>query len=385
MRKINLLYVITKLELGGAQKQLLSLISHLNRERFSPFLFTAKDGLLLPEALSINGLRIKRSRFLERPINPLKDLLALIEIYFFIKKNKIEIVHTHSSKAGILGRWAARLANVPVIVHTIHGWPFHQWQNPIIRQFYIFLEHLTAKVTHSLVAVCEHDIEKGIKFKISGRRKYTLIHYGIDKEKFTDYNNFLNKREELNINPNQAVVGMVACLKPQKSPQDYIKAVSLVIKLFPRTKFLLIGDGILRPKIERLIKRLKLNEYIMLTGWRKDIPQLLSTIDIFVLTSLWEGLSIAVLEALASKKPVVATSTGGIAEIIRERQNGFLIPPKNINLLADRLITLLRDDALRNKMAEEAKNSIGLEFSLGHMVNRTQGLYENLIEGRKTW
>ena len=383
MQKINLLYVITKLELGGAQKQLLSLIERIDQKKYNIFLITAYQGLLVHDALSIKGLSLRRSRFLERSINPLKDFLALIEIYRFIIKNKINIVHTHSSKAGILGRWAGKIANVSVTIHTIHGWPFHQWQNPVARQLCIFLERLTAIITNKLIAVSKHDIDKGLKFKVGGREKYVLIRYGIDKEEFADYNNSLKKRIELTIDSNQSVVGMVACLKPQKSPQDYIKIASLVNKVFPQAKFLLIGDGVLRPKIEKLIKKFNLNEHIILTGWRKDIPQILSAIDIFVLTSLWEGLPIAALEALASAKPVVATDTGGIQEIVKDGKTGFLVPPKNINILADRVITLLKDRALRSKMAEEARNSVGLEFTYGYMVNQTQELYANLIAGGK--
>jgi len=383
MPKINLLYVITKLELGGAQKQLLSLIERIDKKRYNIFLITANQGLLMPEALSIKGLSLRPSRFLERSINPLKDFLALIEIYQFIRKNKIDLVHTHSSKAGILGRWAAKLAHVSVIIHTVHGWPFHPWQNPLISQFYIFLEHLTAKITNRLIAVCEYDIKKGIKFKICKREKYVLIRYGIDKEEFTDYNNVLGKRKELAIDSAQAVVGMVACLKPQKSPQDYIKVAFLVTKVFPQVKFLLIGDGQLRPKIEKLIQKFNLKDSVFLTGWREDIPQVLSSIDIFMLTSLWEGLPIAALEALAASKPVIATDTGGIQEIVKDGKTGFLVPPKNINMLAERLMILLKDSFLRLKMAEEARNSLGREFTYGHMVNKTEELYESLAGEKK--
>ncbi|MCM8781311.1 MAG: glycosyltransferase, partial [Candidatus Omnitrophica bacterium] len=126
--------MITKLELGGAQKQLLSLIRKLDRKEFQPFLYTAKNGLLIPEASSIVDLTLEKSRFLERPLNPLKDILALVDIYFFIKKNKISIVHTHSSKAGILGRLAARLAGVKLVLHTVHGWGFDDYQSILERR-----------------------------------------------------------------------------------------------------------------------------------------------------------------------------------------------------------------------------------------------------------
>jgi hypothetical protein len=176
--------VITKLELGGAQKQLLSLITRLDKERFNIFLFTAQDGLLIKEASSITGLTIKKSRYLERPINPLKDLLALIEIYKFIKKNNIDIVHTHSSKAGILGRFVARLAKVKFIIHTVHGWSFNDYQPLFMRSVFIGLERLSARFTHKLIVVSYYDRKKGLKNRIAREDKYRLIRYGIEYTEF---------------------------------------------------------------------------------------------------------------------------------------------------------------------------------------------------------
>src|SRR4030042_947679 len=162
MQRINLLYVITELELGGAQKQLLSLINQLNKEKYRPFLLTAREGLLLPQALSIPGITIKKSRWLTRPINPFKDLLALVEIYRFIKRNNIRIVHTHSSKAGILGRLAARLAKTRVIIHTVHGWSFNHHQSILVRFFFVWLERLVARFTDKLIVVSDYDKQKGL-------------------------------------------------------------------------------------------------------------------------------------------------------------------------------------------------------------------------------
>ncbi|MBL7081157.1 MAG: glycosyltransferase [Candidatus Omnitrophica bacterium] len=185
MQKINLLYVITKLELGGAQKQLLKLIIHLDKRRYNLSLITARDGVLIKDALSIKDLRLIRSRFLERPINPLRDLIALGQIYRFIKRNKIDIVHTHSSKAGILGRWAASFAGTKIIVHTIHGWSFNEYQNYLWRRIAICFEKITALITDQLIVVSSSDLQKGLKNHIGNKDKYKLIRYGIDYKKYT--------------------------------------------------------------------------------------------------------------------------------------------------------------------------------------------------------
>ncbi len=381
MQKINLLYVITKLELGGAQKQLLELIRHSNRERYNTFLFTARDGLLIEEVKSIDGLRLKRSEFLERPINPLKDILALIEIYRFIRKNNIKIVHTHSSKAGILGRWAARLANTKIILHTVHGWSFHDYQSRLIQILFILLERITAKFTTKLIVVSDHDRKKGLRNQIGKEDKYVLIRYGLNFTEFSIEDQSL--RKELGIDSNDLLVGMISCLKPQKSPQDFIKLAHLIKYVLPDTKFLLVGDGILRRKVEGLISKFNLQRQVILVGWCWNIPKVLSAIDILVLTSLWEGLPICALEAMAASKPVVATSTGGIAEVITEGKTGFLVSPRNTQRMSERLILLLREESLRRQIGLNAKDSLSSDFSLKNMVKNNQDLYDDLIKEEK--
>jgi len=382
IRDKNILFVITKLELGGAQKQLLNLIKHLDRENNNIFLFTAKSGLLHAETLSMAGLKVKKSGFLERSPHPLKDLLALCELYFFIKRNNIDIVHTHSSKAGILGRIAAWLAKAKGVVHTVHGWSFNDYQPFFVRELYIFLERLVARVTDILVVVSCHDRTKGIANHIGTIGKYVLIRYGINYSEFAGTDNG-NVRKELGLTADDLVVGMVACFKPQKAPQDFIKMASLVNEVLPEVKFILIGDGILRKKIEYLIRQLKLQKQIVLLGWRRDIPRILSALDIFVLTSLWEGLPISVLEAMASSKSVVVTDTGGVREVVRENETGFLTAPKDIPAMAQRLEILLKDKGLREAYGGNSRESLSLDFHLDTMLFCTQHCYRILLEGRK--
>jgi glycosyltransferase involved in cell wall biosynthesis len=382
MHPINLLYVITKLELGGAQTQLLNLIGHLDKTKFRLFLFTARDGVLIKEASSIPGLTLKKSRCLGRRINPFRDLLALIEICWFIKKNDIDIVHTHSSKAGILGRWAARLARVEVIIHTVHGWSFNVYQSNLRRLFFIWLERLAAQFTDKLIVVSNYDQREGLDNRIGSENKYALIRYGIDYAKF----NLREKsiRSEFGIGTEDLLVGMVACFKPQKAPQDFIKLAFSVKQTMPHVKFILVGDGVLRPDIERLIERLQLQQQIILTGWRRDIPRLLSALDIFLLTSLWEGLPIAVLEAMASSKPVISTQTGGVGEIVVEGKSGFLALPHDTNKLAQNLIVLLKDEGLRIRIGENARQALDSHFALSTMVESHKNLYADLMNRKET-
>lgn len=383
MLKINLLYVITKLELGGAQKQLLSIVKGLDKERYNVFLFTAKEGLLINEASSINNLTLYRSRFLERAINPFKDFLALVEIRCFIKKNKIQIVHTHSSKAGILGRLAAKLAQTPTIIHTVHGWSFNDYQPKVLNYIYRNLEKFCANFTNKIVVVSESDKVKGLTSGIKTLEQYQVIKYGIELGQFTGADKRLEARKVLKISNSDLVVGMIACFKSQKAPLDFIKLASAIKKRDPNIKFVLVGDGRLRSKICDLIKKLGLEKQVILTGWRNDVPAVLTALDVFVLTSLWEGLPIVVLEAMAAGVPVVATNTGGIVEIIKNDENGYLVGAGNLYSMQTRVEVLLKDSVLREKFAKKSKLIIESgDFLLSSMVKNTEKLYSDLLRDK---
>ncbi|MFA5177203.1 MAG: glycosyltransferase family 4 protein [Candidatus Omnitrophota bacterium] len=375
--KINLLYVVTKLELGGAQKQLLDLIRGVNKERFKIFLFTGLEGLLVEDALSIPQLEVQRCRFLRRPVHPFHDLAALIKLYSFIQKNNIEIVHTHSSKAGFLGRLAAWLARVKVIIHTVHGWSFHDHQPFWLKKLYIALERFSASFTDKLVVVSDYDRAKGLKNRIGAQSKYCLTRYGVDYAAFSV--NDSSARRELGLNDNDLVVGMIACFKPQKCPQDFIKLASLVKQSVSRVKFLLVGDGILRKKIERLITSAHLEKDVILTGWRRDIHKVLSALDVFVLTSLWEGLPVTVLEAMAAQRAVIATDTGGIREAVNDGKTGFLIQPHDLAGLAQKLTSLLTANELRRKVGGSASEYLKCNFKVADMVSSTEALYAGFV------
>jgi len=327
----------------------------------------------MPEAQALEGLTIIRSKFLERRLNPWKDLLAVIELYSFIKKNQIEIVHNHSSKAGVVGRLAAKLAKVKIILHTVHGWPFHDFQPFYLRLFFIWLERKAANYTNKIIVVSNHDRKLGPKYKIGEASKYALIPYGIDFAEFQHQSRGL--RKELGINEEELLIGTVSCFKPQKSLDDFIRMADLVVRSFPAAKFLLVGEGALRGRIERLIRRLNLENKIILAGWRRDIPQILSAIDIFVLTSLWEGLPISALEAMAAAKPIVATNTGGIEDVITDGENGFLVPCRNIQQMSERVVVLLKDAVLRQKIGEHARSSISQRLSAQEAARQIEGLY----------
>jgi glycosyltransferase involved in cell wall biosynthesis len=370
MRKANLLLVVTKLELGGAQTNVLDLAAGIDRSTFNPFLFTCRDGLLMREASLIPGLSIHRSAWLDRPIDPLKDLFACFELRDHILRNRIDIVHTHSSKAGIIGRFAARLAGGRAICHTVHGWSFNDFQPAPVRRFCQGLERAAARESGRLICVSRYDRDRGLALGIGEEKKYRLIPYGIDTARFSGQG---RKRE------GSLVIGTVACFKPQKAPLDFVRLASLVCREIPQAVFMVAGDGVLRPAVERRVRRLGLEKNVVLCGWRRDIPEFLSSLDVFCLSSLWEGLPIAVIEAMASGLPAVCTDTGGVRELVREGENGFIVSRHDMNAAAAAVIRLLRDPALRERMgarAAEAARGFGKEL----MLAKTQELYHDLID-----
>lgn len=380
MVKVNLLFVVTKLELGGAQKQLLELVRFLDKERFNLFLFTAQEGLLVEEAAGIKGLTLKKSKSLERSINPLKDIVAFWEIFWFIKSKRISVVHTHSSKAGILGRLAAELAGVKYILHTVHGWPFHQHQDRFRKNLFLCLERFATKFTDIIAVVSDWDKEKGLQNRVGVASSYRRIYYGIDYGNFTRRGSQEKIKQGLGLLPEDLVISNISCFKPQKAIADFVRVAHLICQRIPQAKFILIGDGVLRRKIEKLIRQLKLEKQVILFGWRRDIPQILSATDVYLLTSLWEGLPISVLEALAAACPVIATDTGGVREIIKEGENGFLVSPGDVEKIAQRLMILLQDSRLRKDMGQRARDSLSRNFYLPQAVNCQQKIYQNLIE-----
>lgn len=376
-KKIKILHIITHLELGGAQKTTLGLIKRLDKEKFEVH-FISSSGHLAEEVRKVEGIRFKLIPHLKSKINLLNDFIVFVKLFNYIKNNCFDIVHTHSPKAGFLGRWSAKLAKAPIVIYTVHGFPFYKNQNPIFKKIYIFLERITAKVTDKLIVVCKSDLNKGISAKIGSKEKYILINEGIENK---EENQESLSDNRLHIHYSFPLIGMVACLKPQKSPLDFVKVAFLVKEKFSHAKFILVGGGPLYKKIKKEIIRLGLENNFYLLGWRKDAYRIISLFDIFVLTSIWEGLPLVILEAISLGKPIVAAKVDGINELIEEGKNGFLIEPGKYRNFAEKINLLLENENLRKKISRNNLNSELLsKFNLDLMTKETENLYLKLME-----
>lgn len=381
MGKLNILYLITTLELGGAQRDVLYMAKKLDKNEFNVLLITSAKGMLVNEAKEIEGIKLFLIPELQRKINPFRDFIAFFKIFRIIKKEKIDIIHTHSSKAGILGRWLAKLIGVPIILHTVHGWGFNDYQPNLIKKFFILLERLSARITTKLITVSKATMKEGLVNKIGKLSQYEVIYGGIEIGRFTDLKIDAEKEcKALGLDPAKPIVGMVARLEAQKAPLDFIKVARDVSDEIPDTQFLLVGDGPLRPKVEFEIARLELSEKVVLAGWRFDIPAIMASLDIFVLTSLWEGLPRVFAEAVVTGKPIVATEVGGAREMVAEGVNGYLVQPKANGNMARKIVELLNDKEKMRKFGEEG-DFFQPNFDIDISIAEVSRLYGNLVRG----
>jgi len=382
--------VITKLELGGAQLSTINLISNLPNDKYQLSIITSHKGQLKQELKGLKNVSVYFSPFLTRPINPILDILAFAHIYKIYMSNRFKIVHTHSSKAGIIGRWAGVLYNINQrwfqvtgsrlqVVHTVHGWSFNNYQCAVKKWLFIYLEKITAIFTSKIICVSKRDIETALRYRIAPRGKIALIKYGIQLHQFKNSTcDTKKKKRELGINNNDTVIGMISCLKPQKSPLDYVRACIGVYNKRKDVNFLLVGDGVLRKACESEISRSSINGRFVFTGWRMDISDILDIIDIAVLTSRWEGLPIAIIEALSKGKPVVATDAGGSRELVKEGVTGYITRPGRYQDITDRVLGILADKDLFSKMRSEAAGSIDDSFDVKAMAENIENLYRSL-------
>ncbi len=382
---IRVLHIITRLIVGGAQENTMLTAALLDPERYAVDVVsgpqTGPEGSLIEEVRA-RGIPLTIEPALRREINPPKDSLALIRLARFIRRGRYTIVHTHSSKAGILGRWAARLAGTPVIVHTVHGWGHHERQHPLVRRFYILLERATARITAKLIVVSPRNTQKGLADSIGTPEKYVTIRSGIELDRFLHPTRSRETvREELGIPPHVPVVGTVTRLSPQKAPLDFVIAAAGVAEKRPAVHFVIVGDGPLRAEVEAEIAARSLTDRVHLTGLRRDVPDLMHSFDIFALSSLWEGLPRVLPQAMAAGLPIVATAVDGNTEAVTDGVNGLLTPPGDPQAMAVALLRLLEDPALARKMGE-AGRARAEEFSARKMVSDIAALYERLLAER---
>jgi glycosyltransferase involved in cell wall biosynthesis len=288
-------------------------------------------------------------------------------------------VHTHSSKAGILGRWAAYFSRVPVIIHTFHGFGFNEFQNSLKRWVLVAVERLTARISKSLIFVSHSNIRTAIEKRIGKPDRYSLIHSGIHRP--TPQKEIRQIRREIGVKENDIVCFSISCLKPQKNMLDFIRLAKIVSdrSVDVPLKFVVAGDGEERSEIEHLILKNNLGGKVVLLGWRRDATKLLAVADIYVMTSLWEGLPRALLEAMALGKPSCVYAADGTKDVIEHGKNGYIVPKKDVEALAECVHRFMYDKQLRDEIGKNAKESMKDEYFIDTMVKKIDSHYQGLI------
>jgi glycosyltransferase involved in cell wall biosynthesis len=379
-RRYRILHLITRLELGGAQQNTLFCTTRHSRRHFDVWLVAGQGGILDDEALAVPDARVHLVPYLRHPVAPRWDPLAVLRLRDLFRRERIDLVHTHSSKAGIVGRLAAFLAGVPVVVHTVHGWSFNDTQPPLRHRAYVALERMAARLCDRLVVVSARNRDEGLGLGIGCPDQYRVVHSGIDVGRYgRPARDPQEVRASLGIRDDDLLVGTVACLKPQKAPLDFVEAAALAAAEDSRLRFIMAGDGALRPEVEAAAARLGLEGRLQLLGWRRDVVDLLHAMDVFLLTSRFEGLPRVVLQAMAAGVPVVATAVNGTPEVVEDGRTGLLVPPARPELAAGRVLELARDPSLGRRCVDGARGRLTGSFDIHEMVRELDRLYLSLL------
>jgi glycosyltransferase involved in cell wall biosynthesis len=379
-KKIRVLHIITNLVVGGAQDNMLATVERLDRQKYDVSLITSSEGEWLPRAKLIPNLNLMFVNSFKRSISPILDLITLYRLYSKIKAGNFAIVQTHTSKAGVLGRLAAWCAGVPIIIHTHHGLNFHDYLNPVLRFIFLQLERFLANYSDKLIMVSKLNLQKAVEVKLAGRDKFATIYNGIDFKNLDVRINIQQKRKAIGVTGNEKIIGTVGRLCPQKAPQDLLRAIPNILKARKDVVFLFIGNGELLPQMQALSKKLEIEPHVKFLGNRNDVPELLLLLDAFVLTSLWEGMPRSLTEAMYCGRPVAATAVDGTPELVQHNETGLLVPPRDIDAIADAILLLLNNETKARQMGVAAKRRVAEQFSIQKMMTEIEQLYDDLLQ-----
>lgn len=377
-------HVITRLIVGGAQENTIASVLGL-RERggFEPSLIagptTGPEGSLEHRVAGIPGL-LTREPALVRPVHPWKDPLAWRRLTTHFRRGRPDVVHTHSGKAGIVGRFAARTARVPVVVHGIHGPSFGPWQGRPANALFTAAERWAGRCTTHFVTVADAMTEQYLAAGIARRERYTRIFSGFDLDPYLRATNDPALRSALGLRPEDFVIGKIARLFRLKGHDDLFAAAPAIVRTCPRARFLLVGDGRWRCRFEARALELGLEHHFVFAGLRppEEIPALVGVMDALVHLSRREGLARALPQALAAGKPVVSWDCDGAREVCRDEETGFLLRPGDVEGLRGALSRLAGDGALRERLGRCGQALVRESFTVERMVDELAGLYRRL-------
>ncbi len=366
--RIRVLYAIEDLEVGGAERLLVQTATHLDREHFDPAVCClTRPGALAEEVESHNVPLVALGK------KPGIDFSVALRLASLLRRERFDIIHTHLFTADLWGRMAGLLAGVGGLVSTEHS--LAPWKD----KKRIFIDRVLDRFTHRIIAVTAAVREHLLRQRVAAPDKITVIRNAVDPGNPVTPEERWRVRQELGISPIAPVLGSLGRLAPEKGPEVFLKAAQIVAAQHPDARFLIVGGGSCYAQMEALAQQLGIQDKVIFTGVRTDVRTLLGAMDLFVLPSHTEGMSIALLEAMAASLPVVATAVGGTPDVISHEDNGWLVQPDNPKQMALACGRLIRDEPLRTRLAVAGRQRVVQQFGLETMIERTQSVYRSVL------
>lgn len=383
---MKICHLITRMIIGGAQENTLLSVRGLLELGHDVVLATGptegpEGQLLRTVEEELPGLKVVEFPDLVRELSPWQDLRAYWALKRYFRAEQFDVVHTHSSKAGILGRFAARHANCPVVVHTVHGQAFHayekSWRNLLFRT----AERLAARRCDHIAAVAQAMITQCLEVGIAPAHKYSVVYSGMDMQPYRHLQNDQELRAALGIPRNAPVIGKIARLFELKGHDYLLSAAAAIVAEFPEVRFLLVGDGVLRPQLEAAVASAGMTKNFVFSGLvpPATVPRYIGIMDILVHLSLREGLPRTVVQALAGGVPAVAFALDGTPEVIRSGENGFLAAAGDVDTIRQALLTLLRNPQKAKAMGAAGQAQVQQQFDWQTMVTQLEAIYIRLL------
>jgi len=377
---IKVLRVITRLNIGGPAIHAILLTRALNDG--TAFQSTLVTGTTAPHEGDMLDLAHARAvepvvlRALGREISPLDDLGALARMVQLTHRVQPDVVHTHMAKAGTVGRLAARICGVPLVVHTYHGHVWNSYFSPIKTRIFLTIERALGLATNRIIAVGDGQRAEIASYGVAPLTKLVTIRLGLELAQFLGAEQTRGQfRRELGIPPAIPLVGIAGRLVPIKAHEVFLQAAVRIRARLPNAQFLVIGDGERRQELETLAADLGLSESVRFLGWRRDMVRVYADLDVVALTSLNEGSPVVLIEALASARPVVSTAVGGVPEVVIDGQTGLTVPVSDVTALAKATLTLLGDHVLANKLGAAGRRHVYPGYDSSRLVDDVKDLY----------
>ena len=382
--RIRVLRIIARLNVGGPALHTTLLTKRLDPKRYETRLVTGREAPREDNHLELHGESVGNLIMipeLGREIQGWSDIRTLIKLIQVMKEFQPHIVHTHTAKAGALGRLAALLTGTPIVLHTYHGHIFHGYFSPMKARLFRLIERYLADFTDQLITVSPAVRDELLSLGVGRSEQFRVIPLGLDLTPFRKAAALRGElRSELQLTSEDLLVGMVARLVPIKRHHLLLEVASRIVNTIPTCHFLLVGDGELRKELEVQTHRLQINDRVHFLGWRTDLARIYADLDLVVLTSANEGLPVSLIEAMAAAKPVVATNVGGVSDLVQDGETGYLVPSNDTNAFTKALSSLLSDAQGCQLFGLAGQKKVYPSFSADRLVADIDCLYTDLIK-----